>query len=186
MTCSGKLAEPILTVGLAPVATADGLAAGLAAGLATGLAAAGLAAGGVVGFAGAVAAGAVVGLGAPPAWQALKISASADAPAASTRILRIGSYSFGGSDIRPRRMVRAPVRSRGHRNRFERKLSQVFERLTLGQATQAMLVERHVRAHCLRGSFSIFTQRPADGLAQEEVAFAKARRHAFEQQLLVR
>src|SRR5437867_815481 len=117
MTCSGKLAEPILTVGLGPVATAEGLAAGLAAGLATGLAAAaglaaadglaataGLAAGGVVGFAGAVVAGAVVGLGAPPAWQALKISASADAPAASTRILRIGSYSFGGSDIRPRRI----------------------------------------------------------------------------------
>src|SRR5437879_1986742 len=103
MTCSGKFAEPILTVGFGPeatgLATALGLAtvAGLATGLAAGLAAAlgaadGLAAaaGAVVGLAGAVVGGggAAVGL-APPAWQALSTSAIADAPAASKRILRI-------------------------------------------------------------------------------------------------
>src|SRR5439155_27060904 len=81
------------------------LAAGLAAGFglaaaAAGLAAAdGLAAAAAVGFAGAVvagAAGAVVGLGAPPVWQALTKSANADAPAASKRNLRIGFCSFRG------------------------------------------------------------------------------------------
>jgi hypothetical protein len=93
-----------LTIGFVPpaaglaaadgLATAAGLDAGLAAGfgLADGLEA-GLAAGlaGVVGLAGAVVAGAaaVVGLGAPPVWQALTKSASADAPAASKRKLRI-------------------------------------------------------------------------------------------------
>ena len=93
------------------LAAADGLAraAGLAAGLAAGFglaAAAGLAEGlaaaaglaAVVGFAGAVVGGgAVVGLGAPPVWQALRNSASADAPAASKRKLRIGYSSFRGS-----------------------------------------------------------------------------------------
>ncbi|TME30460.1 MAG: hypothetical protein E6I75_20480 [Chloroflexi bacterium] len=105
-----------MTIGFGPPATglaaADGLAtaaAGLAAGLAAGFglaaaaglaAADGLAAGEAGGLAGAVvgaAAGAVVGLGAPPVWQALKKSASADAPAASRRKLRIGYCSFRGS-----------------------------------------------------------------------------------------
>jgi hypothetical protein len=66
------------------------------------LAAEGLAAAAVVGLAGAVvgAAGAVVGLGAPPVWQALTMSANADAPAASKRILRIGFCSFRGIQSR--------------------------------------------------------------------------------------
>jgi hypothetical protein len=104
------LNEAIFTIGLAPPATglaagdglasaAAGLAAGLAAGFGLAAAAAGLAAadglpaGEVVGFAAAgvgAAAGALVGAGPPPVWQALKKSASADAPAASKRKLRIG------------------------------------------------------------------------------------------------
>jgi hypothetical protein len=117
MTLSSKLKEAVLTVGLDPpaatgLATADGLAAidGLAAGLATGLGLAaadglpatdGLAAGAVVGLAAAVvgAAGAAVGLGAPPVPQALRNSANDDAPAASTRKLRIGYSSFRGSSM---------------------------------------------------------------------------------------
>ncbi|MBV9545560.1 MAG: hypothetical protein JOY61_14410 [Chloroflexi bacterium] len=117
-----------MTVGLGPpaatgLAAGDGLAArdGLAAGLAAGfgLAAApaaglGLAAGegeddaaageAAAGLAGAVvaAAGAVVGLGAPPEAHALTKSVSANAPAAGKRKLRIGSGSFRGS----RRAVR--------------------------------------------------------------------------------
>src|SRR5207253_6878838 len=77
----------------------------------------------VVGLAGAVVAGAaaVVGLVAPPDWQALKKSASADAPAASKRILRIGYISFRGSSGEPcrgARISRAPV----HLNRSRREL----------------------------------------------------------------
>ena len=75
--------------------------------LRTKLATLGLAA--AAGLAGAVVggAGAAVGLGAPPVWQALTKSANADAPAASKRNLRIGLCSFRGNNGRVEGRTRA-------------------------------------------------------------------------------